>query len=94
MEGATEGVKTYRESIRFAEERGLFTDFMGTKLEFLRVLFDVGGWDEILKLTSELRAWSQARDDKAIDVVALCNETHVRLWRGQVRNAGRLCHIS
>ncbi len=90
IEGAEQGRKTYEDAFEFVDRRGIGTNAMHSRSEFLRVLFDIGEWDKITRLAGELLRWSELHDNNQIEVNALLGRAQVLLWRGLNGEAGAL----
>jgi len=90
IEGTRPAAQLYREHLQFAERRGLVAPMMHDKAEFLRVLFDLGEWDEIADSTGDLLRWSEDHGDHQSEVTVLFNQAHVLLLRGQADRAAAL----
>lgn len=90
IEGGERGKKTYEEAIEFADRRGFVSTAMINQADFLRVLFDLGDWDQVHGLTGELLNWSEACDDAQVEANALLGRAQVLLWRGHYGEAGGL----
>jgi class 3 adenylate cyclase/tetratricopeptide (TPR) repeat protein len=87
VEGANAGKQEYGNAIEFGERRGLKTFSTHAQAELLRVLFDVGDWDEITVSASDLAGWGRAHGHSQVEVTALYNQAQVCLWRGQTNAA-------
>src|SRR5207253_1388059 len=54
IEGAQAALEAFREGVTFAETRGLREAALAIRDSMLTVLFEVGEWDEVLRLGSEV----------------------------------------
>jgi ATP/maltotriose-dependent transcriptional regulator MalT len=59
--GPAEGLELHRESIEFAERRGLIATAMWARAESTWMLHDLGEWDELLRVADEVLDWDRDR---------------------------------
>jgi tetratricopeptide (TPR) repeat protein len=86
-EGPARGLEAKRAGIEFAERRGLTLPIMWAKAETLWPLFDLGRWDELLAIGSNLIEWDRRQGGGQVGVVALTYMAHVLVGRGQLDQA-------
>ena len=60
-DGPAAGLELHRESIEFAERRGLIAAAMWSRAETTWMLHDLGEWDELLRVADEVLDWDQDR---------------------------------
>jgi len=87
IEGPDNARQVYEDYIQFAERRGLKGYLMHAKAEFLRVLFDLGEWDEIVRSAGDLLRWGKEHRHRQVEVTVLFNQAQVLVWRGQASMA-------
>jgi class 3 adenylate cyclase/tetratricopeptide (TPR) repeat protein len=86
-EGPGEGLALKRAGIEFGERRGLVLPVMWARTESLWPLFDLGRWDELLRIAGELTDWDRAQGGGQVTVVALTYTAYVLVCRGEVGRA-------
>ena len=89
-ESALQGAQIYRDALRFAEHRGLMAAMMHAKAEFLRVLFDIGEWDEIVRSASDMLLWNEDHGSLQVEATVLFNQAYVLTSRGQIDEAAAI----
>ena len=89
-EGPARGLDVKRAGIDFGERRGLTLPVMWARAETLWPLFDLGEWDELLRLGGELIEWDRGRGGGQITVVALTYTAYVLGCRGEIGQAHAL----
>ncbi|MDQ3530802.1 MAG: AAA family ATPase [Actinomycetota bacterium] len=87
IEGTSSAARVYEDFIQFAERRGLLALMMHGKAEFLRVLFDLGAWDQIVGSVGDFLHWSEAHGDHQSEVTVLFNQAQVLWFRGRIDQA-------
>jgi class 3 adenylate cyclase/tetratricopeptide (TPR) repeat protein len=90
VEGPANALEIQRDGIRFGERRGITGPVLWTKGESLWTLFDLGRWDELLRMADELIAWDRAHGGSYFGVMALTYKASALLWRGRVSEAAGL----
>ncbi len=90
IEGPAKGLEVQRAGIDFGERRGITGPVLWTKGETLWTLFDLGDWDELLRVADELISWDRLRGGSYFGVMALTYRAHVLLRRGEVEEAASL----
>ena len=83
--GPADGLELYRESIDFAERRGLVSTAMWPRAEATWTLYDLGGWDELLRVAGEVLEWDQDRTQ--LSLLAEPWRALVLLHRGDLAGA-------
>jgi predicted ATPase/class 3 adenylate cyclase len=86
-EGPAQGLDVKRAGIEFGERRGLTLPVMWAKAETLWPLFDLGHWDELLRIARELIDWDRRQGGGQVAVVALTYMAYVFACRGEVSEA-------
>ena len=87
-EGPTAGNDNYRKAIEFMEHRGMIGDAAFAKAESLRVLFDLGRWDELCDLADELL--NQPDPSPYIEAIALTAKAGVVVAREELAQGDEL----
>jgi class 3 adenylate cyclase/tetratricopeptide (TPR) repeat protein len=90
MEGPAGGLEVHRAGIAFGERRGLMGPVMWAKGESLWMLFDLGEWEELIRLADELIAWEEHHGESYFGVMALSYKARVLVQRGAVQQAAAL----
>jgi class 3 adenylate cyclase/tetratricopeptide (TPR) repeat protein len=86
-EGPTRGLEVKRAGIEFGERRGLTLPVMWARTETLWLLFDLGQWDELVRIAGELVEWDRREGGGQVTVVALTYMAYVFVCRGEVSRA-------
>jgi class 3 adenylate cyclase/tetratricopeptide (TPR) repeat protein len=99
IEGPDSAAQVYGNFIQFLERRGLMAPMMHCKAEFLRVQFDLGEWDEIVRSASDLLRWGEDKGGHLqLEATVLVSKAQVLLFRGRVGPAaaleGRLVNLA
>ena len=89
-EGPAKGLEVMRDGIDFGERRGITGPVMWTKGETLWMLFDLGEWDDLLRVADQLIAWDRRHGGSYFGVMALSYRAQVLALRGQVDEAKQL----
>ena len=90
IEGTHQGKRAYDDLFRFTNPRGLGAYTMHSRSELLRVLFDLGDWEQIIDLAGELLSWSETCDDAQVEANARIGRAQVLCWRGHYMDAAEL----
>jgi class 3 adenylate cyclase/tetratricopeptide (TPR) repeat protein len=90
VEGPGEALEISASGIEFSERRGLIRQAMWTSAESLWMLFEAGGWDELLRRADRLIEWDRGRGGSQIGVIALTEKGRVLAHRGEFREAAAL----
>lgn len=61
-----------------------------TKAEFLRVQFDLGEWDELVRSAGDLMLWGEAHGDRQAEALALSGQLQVLVFRGRTDQAAAI----
>jgi class 3 adenylate cyclase/tetratricopeptide (TPR) repeat protein len=84
-EGPAQGLDVKRAGIEFGERRGLTLPVVWAKAETLWPLFDLGSWDELLRIARELIEWDRRQGGGGqVTVVALTYMAYVFVCRGEL----------
>jgi tetratricopeptide (TPR) repeat protein len=86
-EGPARGLDVKRAGIEFGERRGLTLPVMWAKAETLWPLFDLGQWDELLRVAGDVIEWDRRQDGGQVTVVALTYMAYVLVCRGELSQA-------
>ncbi len=89
-EGPARGLDVKRAGIEFGERRGLTLPVMWAKAETLWLLFDLGGWDELLRIAGDVIEWDRREGGGQVTVVALTYMAYVFVCRGALSQAHAL----
>jgi ATP/maltotriose-dependent transcriptional regulator MalT len=87
---AVERLELDRAGIACAERRGISALVLWLKGETLWMLFDLGQWDEVLRLAGGLIEWDRSHGGSYFGVWALTYKASVLLHRGRVDEATEL----
>jgi class 3 adenylate cyclase/tetratricopeptide (TPR) repeat protein len=88
--GAAAGLAVERAGIEFAERRGRTGQARWAQGESLWMLFDLGEWDELLRVADCLIEWDRDHGRSYMGTVALSHKAHVFVQRGEVMSAAAL----
>jgi tetratricopeptide (TPR) repeat protein len=86
-EGPAQGLEVKRAGIEFGERRGLTLPVMWARAETLWPLFDLGQWDELLRIAGDLIGWDRREGGGQVTVVALTYMAYVFVRRGELTRA-------
>jgi class 3 adenylate cyclase/tetratricopeptide (TPR) repeat protein len=86
-EGPARGLEVKRAGIEFGERHGLTLPVMWAKAETLWPLFDLGQWDELLRIAGDLIEGGRREGGGQVTVVALTYMAYVFVCRGDVHQA-------
>jgi len=89
-EGPARGLEIQRAGIDFGERRGITAPVLWTKGESQWTLFDLGEWDELLRIADELISWDRKHAGSYFGVMALSYKAWVLACRGDVGGAAPL----
>jgi class 3 adenylate cyclase/tetratricopeptide (TPR) repeat protein len=89
-ESPARGLDVKRAGIDFGERRGLTLPVMWAKAETLWPLFDLGQWDELLRVAGELIEWDRRQSGGQVAVIALTYTAYVLVSRGAIGQAQAL----
>jgi tetratricopeptide (TPR) repeat protein len=87
LEGPSRGLEVHRGGIEYGERRGITGPVLWTKGETLWMLFDLGEWDELLRVADELTEWDRLQGGTYFGVMALSYKAQVLVRRGKVAEA-------
>ncbi len=90
LEGPRPALDLMREGVGFAETRGLRESVMALQDSMLSVLFEVGDWDELLRLSEEVIAEARRQGSGHDEVYAEADRAVVLVYR-QGAQARELC---
>jgi tetratricopeptide (TPR) repeat protein len=90
-EGPSEGLRHHRETIDFAERRGMIPSAMWARAETTWMLHELGRWDEQVRIAEEVRAWD--RDRTQISLLAEPWKALVHLYRGDLATAASIVDL-
>jgi class 3 adenylate cyclase/tetratricopeptide (TPR) repeat protein len=89
-ESPARGLDVKRAGIEFGERRGLTLPVMWARAESLWPLFDLGQWDELLRIAGDLIEWDRRQGGGQVTVVALTYMAYVLQYRGELGQAHAL----
>ncbi|HEX4678204.1 MAG TPA: AAA family ATPase [Gaiellaceae bacterium] len=83
--GPSAALEAYEQALGFAKQRGLWGNYRWAQAESLWALYDLGAWDDVLRIAEEVLADSAGREQ----VLAIAEPTRARvlLARGDVAAA-------
>jgi hypothetical protein len=90
VEGPARGLDVKRAGIEFGERHGLTLPVMWAKAETLWPLFDLGQWDELLRIAGDLIERGRRQGGGQVTVVALTYMAYVFVCRGELSQAHAL----
>jgi class 3 adenylate cyclase/tetratricopeptide (TPR) repeat protein len=90
LDGPAAALETYREGIAFDTRRGLDGPRLWSTAETTWCLYDLGRWDELLDVATEIEAESQARAWSQIAMLVLPGKIKVLALRGRLDEAAGL----
>jgi len=90
VEGPARALDLKRAGIEFGERRGLTLPVMWAKAETLWPLFDLGQWEELLRIGADLIERDRRQGGGQVTVVALTYMAYVFVYRGQLGRAQAL----
>jgi len=82
IEGPSSGLEAKQHAIQFATRRGMIGNAMWARSESLRMLFDMGEWDQLESEAREILAWSGRHGVRAVEIRALPYLASVLLHKG------------
>jgi class 3 adenylate cyclase/tetratricopeptide (TPR) repeat protein len=83
LESLRSGLETKQEGIAFAQRRGLLGSVRWTQMETMWIYFDLGEWDEVLAIASELDTFDLEREVIHLRAVIPTFRAFVLALRGQ-----------
>jgi class 3 adenylate cyclase/tetratricopeptide (TPR) repeat protein len=86
----TTGLQMIEEGIKRSEERGLIGRSVHARASSLWMLFDIGHWDELLRIGQLTVQLSQQQNQGPAEVIALPQMAQTLAWRQQLDQASRL----
>jgi tetratricopeptide (TPR) repeat protein len=89
-EGPLQALEIQLAGIDFGERRGMIGPVMWLKGQALWSLFDLGRWDELLRIADELLAWERLHGRSYSGVMGLSHKALVLIRRGAVDEARSL----
>jgi class 3 adenylate cyclase/tetratricopeptide (TPR) repeat protein len=89
-EGPARGLEVKRAGIEFGERRGLTLPVVWARAETLWPLFDLGHWDELLRIAGDVIEWDRRQGGGQVTVVALTYMAYVFVARGTPSQAHTL----
>ena len=90
VEDPARGLDVKRAGIDFGERRGLTLPVMWAQAETLWLLFDLGQWDELLRIAGDLIERDRRQGGGQVTVVALTYMAYVFVCRGELSQAHAL----
>jgi class 3 adenylate cyclase/tetratricopeptide (TPR) repeat protein len=88
-EGPARGLEVARAGVDFGERRGIAALTLAGAW-IIWMLFDLGGWDELLQVSDELIAWDRQHSGSYFGVAALTYRAQVLALRGRLDEAKQL----
>jgi len=90
IEGPEAALELSGAGIGFAERRGLVQPAVWCKGERTWLLFDLGSWDDLIRLADEVLDWDRVHGGSQAAIMALSFKARVLLLRGDMPSAARL----
>ena len=81
-EGPDHGLAVHRSGIELARHRGLVESAMWTTAETVWMLYDAGGWDELLRVAADVTDWARSHGAPQQRIMAETYQAQVMLRRG------------
>jgi class 3 adenylate cyclase/tetratricopeptide (TPR) repeat protein len=88
-EGPAKQLEVFETGVDFAQNHGLIHHAWWTKTSMTIVFFDLGRWDEALRLCDAVIAWDREQGGSQMEVIAGQARTMVELARGELSEAVR-----
>jgi class 3 adenylate cyclase/tetratricopeptide (TPR) repeat protein len=83
-EGPAVAFDTYRSGIELAARRGIVEAAMWMRAESSRPLFELGSWDELLRVSGQVIEWDHARGGRYVTALTEPLRARVLLYRGRL----------
>jgi DNA-binding SARP family transcriptional activator/tetratricopeptide (TPR) repeat protein len=90
IDGPARGLDLSKAGIELAERRGISALALWSKGDSLWMLFDLGEWDELIRLADELIDWDRKHGGSYFGVWALTHKSCVLMNRGRIDEAAGL----
>ena len=87
LEGPAIALQVWDSAVEFAEVRGFATEAMWSRCGRIEVLFDLGRWDEVERIASEVEAWDREEGGGQLRTFAQFRRTEVLANRGRIAEA-------
>jgi DNA-binding SARP family transcriptional activator len=89
-DGPAEALEVQRAGIDFGDRHGIASLAMWIKAFTLWTLFDLGAWEELVRIADELISWDHQHGGSYFGVMALSCKAQVLLRRGRLEEAASL----
>jgi tetratricopeptide (TPR) repeat protein len=89
-EGPRQALEVWRSGIDFGDRRGIVGLMRWTRAQTVWALFDMGEWEELLRMADELISWEEAHGESYVGGLALPYKAHVLVRSGRVEEAAGL----
>ncbi len=89
-EGPTRGLELARAGVEFGERRGIAALALAVEAWVIWMLFDLGEWDEALRVSDDMISWDPEHGGSYFVVAAFTYRAQVLALRGQLDEAKRL----
>jgi tetratricopeptide (TPR) repeat protein len=86
-EGPAKQIELFEAAVEFALGRGLMHHVWWTKVSATEALYDLGRWDDALRLCEEVIAWDRDHGGSQMEVLAAQAKTLIQVWRGELSKA-------
>ena len=83
MEGPVAALETFHEALDLAQRRGMVGTVMWLQGNMLQPLFELGRWDEVVRVAQEVTDWGRSDESEYAVVYALLSEAYLFLARGE-----------
>ena len=87
MEGPTAALETFDEALDLAQRRGMVGTVIWLQGNMLQPLFELGRWDEVVRIAGEVTDWGRSDESEYAVVYALLSEAYLFLARGERERA-------
>jgi class 3 adenylate cyclase/tetratricopeptide (TPR) repeat protein len=88
--GPARAIELARTGVDFAESRGMGQQAHWGRFEQLKFLFDLGAWDELMRMGQELLAWEREHGGTSVGAARLAYTGRALFLRGDILGAARL----
>jgi hypothetical protein len=87
LDGPAIALQVWDSAVEFAEVRGFVTEAYWSKCGQLEVLFDLGRWDDLLRIAREVEAWDREEAGGQLRTFAEFYRAGVLAYRGAIHDA-------
>src|SRR5207248_1380614 len=88
--GSAAGAEALRAAIELARRRGLERPTRWYEANLVELLYDVGEWDEALRLNDEVVAWERVKGESTISMIGSPSAVRILTASGRLDDAASL----